>query len=60
MGFCPLMLLMTQVLKITADLRPPMVAMVNNKDPALSEAQPLGANFITGCMEAINEVKKPM
>lgn len=40
---------MTQTLKITADLRPPMVAMVNNKDPVLWGAQPLGANFITGC-----------
>lgn len=42
-----------------------MVAMVNNKDPALSGVQPLGAwvgwpSFITGCTEAINEVKKPV
>lgn len=34
--------------------------MVNNKDPALSGVQPLGANFITGCTEPMNEVKKPM
>lgn len=60
MGFCPLMLLMTQALKITTDLRPPMVAMVNNKEPVLWGAQPLGASFITGCTEARKEVKKPM
>lgn len=44
-----------------------MVAMVNNKDPALSGVKPLGGvggggwpSFITGCTEAINEVKKPV
>lgn len=45
-----------------------MVAMVNNKDPALSGVQPLGGvggwvgwlRFITGCSGAINEVKKPV